>query len=149
MGRTKQLIDNVNPYAQRLDKGDPRLPPSKRVTVLACIDARLNPYRLLDLSEEDAHVVRNAGGVVSGDAIRWLAVSQNLLGTEEIVLIHDTDRGMLALADLESDVRDGIERIKASALIPHTDNVRGFVYEVETGELHEVTSTWALNRTSG
>ncbi len=149
MGRTKQLIDIVNPFVQRLDKGDLLLPPSKRVTVLACIDARLNPYRLLDLSEEDAHVVRNAGGVVTADAIRWLAISQNLLGTEEIVLINDTDRGMLALANLESDVRDGIERIKASAFIPRTDNVRGFVYEVETGELHEVTSTLALNQASG
>jgi carbonic anhydrase len=146
MGQTKQLIDNVNPYAQRLDKGDLLLPPSKRVTVLACIDARLNPYRLLDLSEDVAHVVRNTGGVVSGDAIRWLAVSQNLLGTEEIVLIRDTDRGMLALADLESEVRDGIERIRASAFIPHTDNVRGFVYEVETGELHEVSRQPSLRR---
>jgi carbonic anhydrase len=126
------------------------------------MDARLNPYGLLGLSEGDAHVIRNAGGVVSEDAIRSLAISQNLLGTTEIVLIHHTDCGMLtftdeefadkleaetgerpewnaqAFPDLGNDIHDGIERIKASPFIPHTDNVRGFVYEVETGELHEV-----------
>ena len=127
------------------------------------MDARLNPYGLLGLSEGDAHVIRNAGGVVSEDAIRSLAISQNLLGTEEIVLIHHTDCGMLTFtddefadrleaetgerpewrahtfSDLDSDIREGIERIKDSPFIPRTDNVRGFVYDVETGELHEVS----------
>ena len=126
------------------------------------MDARLNPYGLLGLREGDAHVIRNAGGVVSGDAIRSLAISQNLLGTEEIVLIHHTGCGMLtftddefaekletetgerpewtaqAFSELEQDVREGIERIKASPFIPRTDGVRGFVYEVETGALREV-----------
>jgi carbonic anhydrase len=126
------------------------------------MDVRLNPYAILGLSEGDAHVIRNAGGVVSDDAIRSLAISQNLLGTEEVVLIQHTDCGMLeitdegladrleadfgerpgweihAFDDLEQSVRDGIERIKANPFIPHTDSVRGFVYEVETGALREV-----------
>jgi carbonic anhydrase len=114
MSQTDQLIDNAKAYAQGFDKGDLPLPPGKRVAVLACMDARLNPYGILGLEEGDAHVIRNAGGVVSEDAIRSLAISQNLLGTEEIVLIH------------------------------HTDNVRGFVYEVDTGELHEVSRQPAL-----
>jgi carbonic anhydrase len=168
MSQTDQLIDNAKAYAQRFDKGDLPLPPGKRVAVLACMDARLNPYVILGLEEGDAHVIRNAGGVVSEDAIRSLAISQNLLGTEEIVLIHHTDCGMLtftdeefadkleaetgerpgwsaqAFSDLGTDIRDGIERIKASAFIPHTDKVRGFVFEVETGELHEVSRQPAL-----
>ncbi len=170
MTQTDQLVDNAKSYAQSFDKGDLPLPPGKRVAVLACMDARLNPYGLLGLSEGDAQVIRNAGGVVSEDAIRSLAISQNLLGTEEIVLIHHTDCGMLtftddeladkleaetgerpqwraqAFSDLGSDVRDGIERIKASAFIPRTDNVRGFVYEVETGELREVSLQSPLRR---
>jgi carbonic anhydrase len=163
MSQTDQLIDNAKSYAGSFDKGDLPLPPGKRVAVLACMDARLNPYGLLGLSEGDAHVIRNAGGVVSEDVIRSLAISQNLLGTEEIVLIHHTDCGMLtfsdeeladkleaetgerpawraqAFSDLGGDVREGIERIKASPFIPHTDNVRGFIYEVASGELHEVS----------
>ena len=162
MSQTDQLLANSSSYAAAFDKGDLPLPPALRVAVLACMDARLNPYGLLGLDEGEAHVIRNAGGVVSEDAIRSLAISQNLLGTEEIVLIHHTDCGMLtfsdeeladrleaetgrrpqwsaqAFADLEGDVRAGIERIKASPFIPHTDSVRGFVYEVETGSLREV-----------
>jgi carbonic anhydrase len=136
--------------------------PKKKLAVLACMDARVDPHAILGLSEGDAHVIRNAGGVVSDDAIRSLAISQNLLGTEEIVLIHHTDCGMLAVtddeladrfeaefgerpkwdvhafADLEQDVRDGIERIRGNPFIPHTESIRGFVYEVETGELREI-----------
>jgi carbonic anhydrase len=162
MTQTDQLIANSQAYAQGFDKGDLPLPPGKKVAVLACMDARLNPYGLLGLSEGDAHVIRNAGGVVSEDAIRSLAISQNLLGTEEIVLIHHTGCGMLtftddeladkleaetgekpewraqAFSDLSEDVRAGVERIEASPFIPRTDHIRGFVYEVETGELHEV-----------
>jgi carbonic anhydrase len=127
------------------------------------MDARLDPARVLGLEEGDAHVIRNAGGVVSDDALRSLAISQNLLGTEEIVLIHHTDCGMLTFtdeefagkleqetgerpdwpvhtfSDLEQNVRESIERIRRSPFVPRTDNVRGFVYEVETGRLREVS----------
>ena len=127
------------------------------------MDARLNLYGLLGLREGDAHVIRNAGGVVTDDEIRSLAISQRLLGTEEIMLIHHTDCGMLTFADddfrqgiqreigikpqwpaeafddLDEDVRQSIARIKASPFIPKTDSVRGFVYDVETGRLREVT----------
>jgi carbonic anhydrase len=161
--QTDELVRNSRAYAADFDKGDLPLPPGKKVAVLACMDARLNPYGLLGLSEGDAHVIRNAGGVVSDDAIRSLAISQNLLGTEEIILIHHTDCGMLtftdeelagkleaetgqrpdwnarAFTDLEGDVRAGIEKIKASPFVPRTDRVRGFVYEVETGSLREVS----------
>ena len=98
---TEQLLQNANAYAEGFDKGDLPLPPGKRVAVLACMDARLNPYGILGLAEGDAHVIRNAGGVVSDDAVRSLAISQNLLGTEEIILIHHTDCGMLTFTDDE------------------------------------------------
>jgi carbonic anhydrase len=137
-------------------------PPAKRLAVLACMDARLMPAKLLELDEGDAHVIRNAGGLVTDDAIRSLSISQHLLGTTEIVLIHHTDCGMQNLRDhefrqrlreetgkepswspggfddLERSVRDSIERIKSSPFIPNTDKVRGFVYDVETGNLDEV-----------
>ena len=133
------------------------------MAIVACMDARLNPYGLLGLNEGDAHVIRNAGGVVTDDEIRSLAISQRLLGTEEIMLIHHTDCGMLTFGDdefrqdiqretgikpewpaetfddLDEDVRQSIARIKASPFIPKTDSVRGFVYDVETGRLREVT----------
>jgi carbonic anhydrase len=140
------------------------MPPSPRrkLAVVACMDARLDPARLLGLEEGDAHVIRNAGGVVTDDALRSLAISQNLLGTEEVVLIMHTDCGMLNLSDeefadrleretgsrpewrahgfsdLEQAVRDGIERIRTNPFVPRGDGVRGFVYEVETGRLREV-----------
>ena len=162
MTQTDELLQNNEAYAASFDKGDLPLPPGRKLAVLACMDARLDPARVLGLEEGDAHVIRNAGGVVTDDALRSLAISQNLLGTEEIVLIHHTDCGMLtftddelaqkleqetgsrpewrahAFADLEQDVRDGIERIKQSPFVPRTDKVRGFVYEVETGRLREV-----------
>ena len=163
MSTTDELLENAKSYAASFDRGDLPLPPGKKVAVLACMDARLIPTRVLGLNEGDAHVIRNAGGVVSDDAIRSLAISQNLLGTEEIILIHHTDCGMLtftdeelaeklerttgqrpewtahAFADLEGDVRDGIAKIKASPFVPRTDRVRGFVYEVESGNLREVS----------
>jgi carbonic anhydrase len=163
MSTTDRLLENAADYAEGFDKADLSLPPGRKVAVLACMDARLNPYGLLGLREGDAHVIRNAGGVVSDDAIRSLAISQNLLGTKEIILIHHTDCGMLtftddelaerleretaerpkwraqAFSDLEQDLRDGIERIKSSPFIPRTDSVRGFIYEVETGRLREVS----------
>ena|ERR1700743_453880 len=159
---TDTLVENSKQYSADFDKGDLPLPPGKKVAVLACMDARLNPYGVLGLEEGDAHVIRNAGGVVDDDAIRSLAISQNLLGTEEIVLVHHTDCGMLtftdeefaqkledetgerpewsahAFPDLEGDVREGIARIRQSAFIPKTDSVRGFVYDVHTGALTEV-----------
>jgi carbonic anhydrase len=139
------------------------LPPARKVAVVACMDARLNPYGLLGLGEGDAHVIRNAGGVITADQLRSLAISQRLLATEEIILIHHTDCGMLtftedgfkndiqaetglkpawaaeAFPDLDDDVRQSIRRIKADPFIPRKDSVRGFVYDVTTGSLREVT----------
>ncbi len=163
MSVTDELLRNAEAYAGSFDKGDLPLPPGRKVAVLACMDARLNPYGLLGLQEGDAHVIRNAGGVVTDDEIRSLAISQRLLGTEEIVLIHHTDCGMLtftdddfkrsvqddvgikpewaaeAFGDLDEDVRQSIARIRASPFIPRKDSVRGFVYDVETGKLREVS----------
>ena len=162
MSVTDELLRNAESYAESFDRGDLPLPPAKRVAVLACMDARLNPYGLLGLAEGDAHVIRNAGGVVTDDEIRSLSISQRLLGTEEIILIHHTDCGMLTFTDdefrrqvqeetgikppwpcetfddLEEDVRQSIARIKGSPFIPRKDSVRGFVYDVKTGRLDEV-----------
>jgi carbonic anhydrase len=157
-----ELLGNAEAYGAAFDKGELPLPPAKRVAILACMDARLDPHALLGLTEGDAHVIRNAGGVVTDDEIRSLAISQRLLGTEEIMLIHHTDCGMLTFRDddfrqqiqddtgikpewaaeafenLEDDVRQSIGRIKASPFIPRKDRIRGFVYEVENGRLREV-----------
>jgi carbonic anhydrase len=157
------LLANNESYASSFDKGDLPGPPGGRVAVLACMDARLDPARVLGLEEGDAHVIRNAGGVVTDDALRSLAISQHLLGTEEIMLIHHTQCGMLtftdeefadrmesetgsrprwrphAFSDLEQNVRDSIARIREDPFVPRTDHVRGFVYEVETGQLREVS----------
>jgi carbonic anhydrase len=158
-----ELVENAQEYAQTFDRGELPLPPAKRVAIVACMDARLNPYGLLGLEEGDAHVIRNAGGVITDDEIRSLAISQRLLGTEEIMLIHHTDCGMLTFADddfrrqvqedtgikpewaaetfsdLDEDVRQSIARIKASPFIPRKNQVRGFVYDVHDGRLREVT----------
>ena len=99
MSVTDELLENAQSYAASFDKGDLPLPPGRKVAVVACMDARLNPYGLLGLSEGDAHVIRNAGGVITDDEIRSLAISQRLLGTEEIILIHHTDCGMLTFTD--------------------------------------------------
>ena len=163
MSTTDDLLRNAENYAASFDKGDLPLPPAKKVAVLACMDARLNPYGILGLREGDAHIIRNAGGVVTDDEIRSLSISQRLLGTEEIILIHHTDCGMRtftddefkraiqdetgikpewaaeAFDDLDEDVRQSIARIQASPFIPRKDSVRGFVYEVESGRLREVT----------
>jgi carbonic anhydrase len=160
---TDDLLANNESYAASFDKGDLPVPPGRKVAIIACMDARLNVYGMLGLSEGEAHVIRNAGGVVTDDAIRSLAISQRLLGTEEIVLVHHTGCGMLsftddefrssiekdtgikpgwaaeAFGDLDADVRQSIARIKASPFLPHTDAVRGFVYEVESGRLREVS----------
>ena len=135
---TDELVANNEAYAAQFDKGDLPLPPGRKVAVVACMDARLNPYGILGLSEGDAHVIRNAGGVVTDDEIRSLAISQRLLGTEEIILIKP-EWAAEAFSDLDEDVRQTIARVKASPFIPRKDSVRGFVYEVESGRLREVT----------
>jgi carbonic anhydrase len=159
---TDELLANNAAYARDFGAAAVAGAPAKRVAVLACMDARLDPARALGLREGDAHVIRNAGGVVTDDAIRSLAVSQHLLGTEEIVVIQHTDCGMqkvtdselaarleqhageappfpaYAFSDLEQSLRDSIKALKESPFLVKTDAVRGFVYEVETGRLREV-----------
>jgi carbonic anhydrase len=163
MSITDELLRNNEAYAETFDKGDLPMPPGKRVAVVACMDARLNVYGMLGLKEGEAHVIRNAGGVITNDEIRSLMISQLLLGTREIILIHHTDCGMLTITDdelraqiqqevgikpdfaietfddLEEDVRQSIRRIQASPFIPYKDSVRGFIYEVETGRLREIS----------
>ena len=162
MSATDEVLQNAERYAEQFDKADLPMPPGRKLAVVACMDARLIPTRVLGLDEGDAHVIRNAGGVVTDDTIRSLAISQRLLGTEEIILIHHTDCGMLTFndddfkrsiqddvgikpqwaaetfSDLDADVRQSKARIEASPFIPRK-NVRGFVYEVETGRLREVS----------
>ena len=162
MTATDEYLANNARYAENFSGPQP-MPPAKGVAIVACMDARLNVYGLLGLNEGEAHVIRNAGGVVTDDEIRSLAISQRLLGTREIMLIHHTDCGMLtftddafkrsihdetgikphwaaeAFSDLDEDVRQSMARIKASPFVPHTENVRGFVFDVATGKLNEVT----------
>ncbi len=163
MSATDELLQNAEAYAEGFDKADLPMPPGRKVAIVACMDARLNPYALLGLQEGDAHIIRNAGGVITDDEIRSLAISQRLLGTEEIVLIHHTDCGMLtftddefrssivddtgikpawaaeAFSDLDENLRQSLRRVTDSPFIPEKDTVRGFVYDVETGRLREVT----------
>jgi len=161
MSVTDEYLANNETYAASFT-GPLPLPPAKHVAVLACMDARLNVYAILGLQEGESHVIRNAGGVVTDDEIRSLAISQRLLGTREIILIHHTDCGMLtftddafkqsiqdetgikppwaaeSFSDLDRDVRQSIARIKASPFVPHKDAIRGFVFDVATGKLNEV-----------
>jgi carbonic anhydrase len=161
MSVTDGLLKNNEAYAQSFKGGLP-LPPAKKLFVLACMDARLHVSKILGLNEGDAHVFRNAGGVVTNDAIRSLTISQRLLGTEEVILIHHTDCGMLtfkddevkaqieketgirppfaleAFSNLEQDVRQSAARIKASPFVPKKDKVRGFIFDVGSGQLNEV-----------
>ena len=162
MSNTDTLLASNAAYAEAFDKGDLPVPPAQRVAIVACMDARIETGRLLGLQEGDAHVIRNAGGVVTEDVLRSLVISQRLLGTTEIVLIHHTDCGMVkfrddevkdqieadtglrpsfaleAFADVEKDVRQSIRRIQACPFIPVKDRIRGFVYDVKTGRLNEV-----------
>jgi carbonic anhydrase len=162
MSATDEFLANNDRYAQTFS-GPLPLPPSRQAAIVACMDARLNVYGMLGLNEGEAHVIRNAGGVITDDEIRSLSISQRLLGTREIILIHHTDCGMLTFTDdafkrtvqdetgikppwsaesftnLEEDVRQSVARIKASPFIPHTDAVRGFIFDVATGKLNEVT----------
>ena len=161
---TDELLENNARYAEGFDKGDLPIPPGRGLAVVACMDARLNVPALLGIAEGDAHVIRNAGGVVTDDAIRSLVISQRLLGTREVMLIHHTDCGMLtfrddevkdaieadtglrpafsleAFGDLEGDVRQSIGRVRANPFVPHKDAVRGFVYDCASGRLGEVAS---------
>ena len=163
MSTTDELLKSAANYAATFDKGDLPLPPARQVAVVACMDARLNLYGLLGLREGDAHIIRNAGGIVSLDVLRSLAISQRLLGTKEIILIHHTGCGMLtfvdadfkasileetgmkpewaanSFGDLDIDMRQSIKRIRADPFIPIKDSVRGFVYSVEEGTLREVS----------
>lgn len=158
-----EFLANNEAYAETFTKGALPMPPAKQIAIVVCMDARLETGALLQLAEGDAHVIRNAGGVVTDDVIRSLTISQRLLGTREIMLIHHTDCGMLtfkdddlkqqildetglkpqfameAFDDLDADVRQSMARVKASPYIPHRDQVRGFVYVVESGQLREVT----------
>ena len=162
MTSTDDLIANNAGYASAFNQGDLPMPPAKKVAVLACMDARLDPAKALGLQEGDAHVIRNAGGVVTDDAIRSLAISQRLLGTTEIILIHHADCGMLTFSDdevkdqierdtgirppfalesfrdLDGAVRQSMARIAASPFLPNKGSVRGFIYDVKTGRLREV-----------
>jgi carbonic anhydrase len=162
MSATDDLLTNAAAHAERFADGDAPARPAKKVAVIACMDARLNPYEILGLKLGDAHVIRNAGGVVTDDEIRSLAISQRKLGTEEVVLMHHTQCGLLGLddeefrrelkdetgveppwhsgafGDLEQAVRDSMERISSSPFIASKDSIRGFVYDVQTGELSEV-----------
>ena len=163
MSVTDELLENNKAYVASFG-GELPLPPAKHVAVVACMDARLDVYRILGLNEGEAHVIRNAGGVVTDDEIRSLTISQRLLGTKEIILIHHTDCGMLtftddgfkaqiqeatgikpewaaeAFADLDEDVKQSIARIKASPFVPEKDSIRGFVFDVATGALNEVAA---------
>jgi carbonic anhydrase len=164
MSVTDELLQSNDAYAHSFSSGGLPLPPARQVAVVTCMDARINPYGMLGLSEGDAHVIRNAGGAVTDDVIRSLLLSQRLLGTREILVIHHTDCGMLtfrdddvrgaieadtglrppfaleAISDLDQDVRQSIARIKASPFIPHKDSLRGFVYDVTSGKLREVSA---------
>lgn len=161
MSVTDEYLANNAEYVARFH-GPLPLPPSRHVAVVACMDARLDVYRILGLNDGEAHVIRNAGGVITDDEVRSLAISQRLLGTTEIILIHHTDCGMLtftddefkravaadvgiepswsteAFADLEEDVRQSIRRIESSPFITATTSLRGFVFDVATGKLNEV-----------
>lgn len=163
MSSTDDLVKNNEAYAAAFDRGNLPLPPAKKVAVVACMDARLQVYEILGLDVGDSHIIRNAGGVVTDDVIRSIAISQRKLGTREIVLIHHTDCGMLtftddefkaeleqetgikpawaaeAFTDLDGDVRQSMARIRASPFIPIRDAVRGFVYDVHTGALREIS----------
>ena len=158
-----EFVEANREYAASFDRGDAPAPPARKVAVVTCMDARLHPEDFLGLEVGDAHVIRNAGGRVSEDAIRSLVISERLLGTEEIVVIHHTDCGMLTFqnedltakikedlgvdttgrdflpfSNLEQSVRDDVEVLRNSNLIPDDIQVTGAIYDVETGEIREV-----------
>jgi len=157
------LLENNRRFAAAFDRGDLPMPPARRLAVVTCMDARLHPERALGLDIGEAHVIRNAGGRVSDDAIRSLIISTHLLGTNQLAVIHHTDCGMLTFTnedlrarlrtetgadawgidflpfrDLDESVREDVRRIRSSTFVPDGVTVRGFVYDVSTGLLHEV-----------
>ena len=162
MSQTDELLNNAKRFAEDFGEQDLPMPPARKVAIVACMDARISPYALFGLRVGDAHVIRNAGGVVTDDEIRSLAISQRLLGTEEVILVHHTDCGMLTFTDdefrnaiheetgikpqwpaetftdLDEDLKQSMLRIKTSPFIPNTGSVRGFVYDVNDGSLREV-----------
>ena len=164
MTQIDELLANNSRYAGSFDKGDLPMPPARGLAVVACMDARLDVHKILGLEEGDAHVIRNAGGVVTDDVIRSLVISQRLLNTREIILIHHSDCGMLTFRDddvkdmieadtglrpqfaleafgsLEQDVRQSMARIHASPFIPHQDQIKGFIYDCANGSLNEVSA---------
>jgi carbonic anhydrase len=163
MSRIDELLERAEEVARGFAPAGSPARPATAVAIVACMDARIDVYRLFGLQEGDAHVIRNAGGVVTDDVVRSLAISQRLLGTEEVLLVHHTGCGMMSFSDdefrrriqeetglrppwaaeafddLEEDVRQSIARIKASPFIPHKGSVRGVVYDVDSGRLAEVT----------
>ena len=163
MSAIDELLRNNEEYASTFDKGDLPMPPGKHITVVTCMDARLSPYVMLGLHEGEAHIIRNAGGVITDDEIRSLVISQRLLGTQEVLVVHHTECGMLTFdnptlygicredlgedasdidflpfSDLEQSVRDDVELIRSSPLIAKDTPVTGFIYDVKTGKIHEV-----------
>ena len=164
MTQIDELLANNSRYAGSFNKGDLPMPPARGLAVVACMDARLDVHKILGLEEGDAHVIRNAGGVVTDDVIRSLVISQRLLNTREIILIHHSDCGMLTFRDddvkdmieadtglrpqfaleafgsLEQDVRQSMARIHASPFIPHQDQIKGFIYDCANGSLNEVSA---------
>ena len=159
-----QLIDNNAAYAEQFSGSDLQVAPRKNLAVVACMDSRMDIFQILGLGNGEAHIIRNAGGVITDDVIRSLCLSQRFLGTREIVLLHHTDCGLSkvdenefreelagelglkpwwsleAFTDVDADVRQSMQRLQMTPFIPHKDNVRGFVYEVETGRLREVSA---------
>jgi carbonic anhydrase len=162
MGATEQLLQSNEAYAAGFEHAGLAAAPALKLAIVTCMDARLDPARALGLQPGEAHVIRNAGGVVTDDVMRSLSISQNELGTEEIVLLHHTRCGLLtftdeefarareqstgqrppwaahSFSDLEQDVRDGIRRIREDLFVPRKDSIRGFVYEVESGRVRDV-----------
>lgn len=163
MTRTDRLLERASDYARDFKGGGAPAAPARKVVILACMDARLDPARVLGLNEGDAHVIRNAGGAASDDAIRSISISQHLLGTEEVIVIHHTDCGMQKISDeafaerirehtgcappwrarafddLEENLRRQVRAIKDSPFVPEVESVRGFIFEVESGRMREVT----------
>ena len=159
-----QLIENNEAYAAQFHDSDLQVAPRKNLAVVACMDSRMDIFQILGLGNGEAHIIRNAGGVITDDVIRSLCLSQRFLGTREIVLLHHTDCGLSkvdenefreelaqelgvkpwwsleAFTDVDADVRQSMQRLQMTPFIPHKDDVRGFVYEVETGQLREVTA---------
>lgn len=162
MSVTDRYLENNRKYVANHGHGALPLTPSQHMAVVACMDSRLDVFAVLGLAEGEAHIIRNAGGVVTEDAMRSLIISQRLLGTSEVVLLHHTDCGMMrftedefrdaieketgvrptfplhAFSDLEGDVREGLRRVHESPFLLHRDAVRGFIFDVATGKLHEV-----------